>query len=112
MIVECIEGIGNSKLHPTPKRNNGRNYSWRTDDYTFHTYYSALHDESNPPPPKTMPSNMYFPLFNAADFRQTPGGYFYGNDNVPLYNFFDDITVMRQKYLTYGHAQTDALTKP
>ncbi|KAL3804038.1 hypothetical protein HJC23_006429 [Cyclotella cryptica] len=118
MIGECIEGIGNSTLHPTPTRNNHRTYSWRTDNYTYHTYYSALHNESDPPRPKTLPSNVYFPLFNAADFRRTPGGFFYGNDDVPLYigyhvhNFFDDIGVMRQKYLTYGHAQTDALTKP
>lgn len=118
MIGACIHGIGNSSLHATPTRNNDREYSWRTNDYTFHSYYSALHDKNNPPQPKTLPSNVYFPLFNAADFRRTPGGYFYGNDNVPLYigyhvhNFFDDISIMRQKYLTYGHAQVDALTKP
>lgn len=118
MIGECIQGIGNSSLHATPTRNNDRDYSWRTNDYTFHSYYSALHDLNNPPPPKSLPSNVHFPLFNAADFRRTPGGYFYGNDNVPLYigyhvhNFFDDISIMRQKYLTYGHAQVDALTKP
>ncbi|KAL7475554.1 hypothetical protein ACHAW6_001465 [Cyclotella cf. meneghiniana] len=118
MIGECIDGIGNSTLHPTPTRNNHRAYSWRTDNYTYHTYYSALHTQDYPPPHKNIPTNVYFPLFNAADFRRTPGGFFYGNDNVPLYvgyhihNFFDDIRVLRQKYLTYGHAQTDALTKP
>lgn len=118
MIGKCIEGIGNSTLHPKPTRNNHRDYSWRTNDYTYHSYYSALHDKNNPPPPHTLPSKVYFPLFNAADYRRTPGGFFYGNDITPLYigyhvhNFFDDISVMRQKYLTYGHAQTDALTKP
>lgn len=118
MIGECIEGIGNSTLHPKPERNNNRSYSWRTNEWTYHSYYSALHDRNNPPPPKTLPSNVHFPLFNAADFRRTPGGYFYGNDNPPLYvgyhvhNFFDNVHVMRQKYLTYGHAQTDALVKP
>ena len=118
MIGECIEGIGNSTAHPMPARNNDRSYSWRTNEWTFHSYYSALHDANNPPPPKTLPVNVHFPLFNAADFRRTPGGYFYGNDNAPLYvgyhvhNFFDDVSVMRQKYLTYGHAQTDALVKP
>lgn len=118
MIGECIEGIGDSNLHPSPARNNNRSYSWRTNEWTFHSYYLALHDANNAPPPKSLPSNVRFPLFNAADFRRTPGGFFYGNDNVPLYvgyhvhNFFDDVNVMRLKYKTYGHAQTDALTKP
>ena len=118
MIGECIEGIGDDSLHPKPARHNNQSFNWREDEYTYKTYYSALHDKDNPPPPKTLPSNVYFPLWNAADYRRTPGGFFYGDDDVPLYvgyhvhNFFEDIRVLRKKYLTYGHAIQDAMTRP
>lgn len=118
MIGECIEGIGDNTLHPKPTRHNNREFNWRTDNYTYHTHYSALHDKTNPPKANTLPSNVYFPLYNAADYRRTPGGYFYGDDHLPLYigyhihNFFDDMSVLRKKYKTYGHAQKNALTKP
>ncbi|KAL7537056.1 hypothetical protein ACHAXR_010153 [Thalassiosira sp. AJA248-18] len=118
MIGECVDGIGDETLHPRPSRHRNLASNWRNDNYTYNTYYSALHDASNPPPPKRLPSNAYFPLWNAADYRKIPGGFFYGDDNLPLYvgyhihNFFDDMGLMRKKYLTYGHAIGDALTKP
>lgn len=119
MIGECIDGIGDAKLHPRPSRHAKLETNWRTENYTYNSYYSALHDKANnPPQPKSLPINVYFPLWNAADYRKHPGGYFYGDDNLPLYigyhihNFFDDMGLMRQKYLTYGHAIGDALTKP
>ena len=121
MIGECIEGIGdqdNNDLYPKPTRDGNLTTQWRTADYTFDTHFSALHDKDNPPPPRTLPKNVYFPLWNAADFRRNKGGYFYGDDNLPLYigyhvhNFFDDMSVLRKKYLTYGHKIGDALTKP
>jgi len=119
MIGECIEGIGDGALHPKPSRYESVSTNWRTDNYTFKTYYEALHDPQNLPLPKHLPSNAYFPLWNAADFRRCSGGYFYGDDTLPLYvgwhvhNFFDDdLGVMRKKYLTYGHPISDALTRP
>lgn len=118
MIGGCIEGIGDSSLHPKASRHGDLATSWRDESYSYSTYFSALHDKDNPPPPKSLPSNVYFPLWNAADYRRNHGGFFYGDDDIPLYvgyhihNMFDDMALMRKKYLTYGHPIEDALTKP
>ena len=61
MIGKCIESIGDGTLHPKSSRYENVSTNWRTDNYTFKTYYEALRNPNNPPPSKHLTSNVTFP---------------------------------------------------
>jgi hypothetical protein len=95
IIGECIEGIGDSTIHPTFER-TWKGTGWLSDGYR----------ELN---------TTHGPLHNAADFRMTGGGFMYSGGvgfnyvGYHFHNFFPSIEVLRKKYKTYGHPVNDAL---
>lgn len=115
ILGECILGIANSSGHPAAVRQVGdmglraigygrkgpRDY-WRIDN-----------------------STGKYPLWNAADFRETDGGPYIEWKGLReqggpaayvtgfhFHNFFHDLRTMRNKYHTYGHAMANAMSQP
>eukprot|EP00588_Corethron_pennatum_P025139 CAMPEP_0194311756 /NCGR_PEP_ID=MMETSP0171-20130528/8686_1 /TAXON_ID=218684 /ORGANISM="Corethron pennatum, Strain L29A3" /LENGTH=463 /DNA_ID=CAMNT_0039065959 /DNA_START=124 /DNA_END=1515 /DNA_ORIENTATION=+ len=95
MIGECIDKVGDSKIHKPGKRmfkGNGRRvkgYGETPNDYSL------------------MPNTTMFPLWKPLDFRSTEGGT-QGSDKQAysgyhLHNFFTSVKDLRRKYATYGH---------
>jgi len=119
IIGHCIEGIGDSAMHPVAPRIRGfvRGVGFGSDCYDWE-------GEANI-------TDKRYPLWNALDFRRTCGGRrVYLNMNTALqterepalhldqytafhfHNFFTDFDMTRFKYLTYGHHSTRARKDP
>ena len=104
MIGQCIDTIGDSNVHKPGKRDwNGKGP--RVEGYGLtSTNYSM------------MPNTTMFPLWKPQDFRNTEGGRSVPGDQkysaFHLHNFFTSVKVMRNKYVTYGHAVARAGQKP
>jgi len=127
IIGECIETIGSSLEHPKIHRGgmNGTT-GGRPDGHNGNDdeYDKKIYLKNNP--------NTTYPLWNAYDFRMTSGGneikekhkivqrkeksrhvkYRKSHTGFHFHNFFDDIKTLRNKYLTYGHANDQALELP
>jgi len=112
IIGECIETIGSSAEHPKIRRGGmngtagGRPEGHKGNDGN---YDPKIYPKNNP--------NTTYPLWNAYDFRMVYGGdQITENHNYQtgyhFHNFFDDINTLRNKYLTYGHANYQALELP
>ncbi|KAL7545997.1 hypothetical protein ACHAWF_009349 [Thalassiosira exigua] len=105
ILGECLEGIGNSSRHARPER-TWEGLGWRGDGYSKHSKYSKLPENTT-----------HFPLYNAADMRRLRGENVYGIEkNSPnwysgyhFHNFFQNVCVLRNKYLTYGHPMKEAI---
>lgn len=101
IIGECVEGIGNSTLHPQSNRKpSNRKRNPKTDKVL-----GINGDEQNEAPQ----------LWSAADFRRRGSkGKRYGSKPNPIgfhyHNAFSSIEVLRRKYRTYGHPKPDAET--
>ena len=101
IIGACIEGIGNSTLHPKPER-GWKGTGWLNDGWRPDMGYRSL------------PKNAtHFPLYNAPDFRRISGRSYLGKDvrhtGFHLHNFFSDVSVLRNKYSTYGEVVKGAM---
>jgi len=111
MIGECIESIGDNSKHPAITR--GAMDGTSGGRLRGHGLEDGVYDEKIYPKSNT---TMY-PLWNAYDYWLTAGGRQIQNmhDNshtgFHFHNFFDDIKTLRNKYLTYGHSDGEALEK-
>ena len=98
---ECIDGFGDSTIHPTAKRVMGvgmrlEGYARGQDDLDM-----LLPDKEN---------TTMFPLYKPSDIRMIDGGEMVnlngstrGYSAFHLHNFFDSIALLRHKYKTYTH---------
>ncbi|KAL9178493.1 hypothetical protein ACHAXT_001831 [Thalassiosira profunda] len=103
-IGACIEGISNSTLHVKPER-GWRGFGWLGDGWGPDSGY------------RKVPKNAtHYPLFRASDFRRMPGRSYnakgFSYNAFHLHNFFADISVLRNKYSTYGEIVAGASEKP
>jgi hypothetical protein len=109
ILGECIDGIGDPKGHPVPRRQAGKQ-----------GLRNELHVQKVP-----HDSTKKYPLWNAADFREEDvpqyaewkgpretGGPAAYVSAFHFHNFFDDLRTLRNKYLTYGHAEPGAMKDP
>ena len=103
VIGECIKHVGNPRGRPIPVRyylglHGERADGWgrnHTDDY-----------------PDEVMKNGSFPLANGADmrtgvFNYAPYDVAYFPAGYHFHNFFDVVSELRHKYMTYAHGNTD-----
>lgn len=111
IIGACIEGIGDSDVHPSAPRENGT--FLRKPGYGGNCDWSQV---------RRFSKNGKYPLWDMSDFRRTCGGASLPLDTkaFPQYdmytayhfhNFFADFNATRFKMKTYGHPKADALTR-
>ncbi|KAG7370688.1 glycosyltransferase family 17 protein [Nitzschia inconspicua] len=106
VIGACVEEIGDDSVHPRAPRSDG----FRRDN----GWARSGEDVQN------LTDNSSYPLYSAGDFRALGGGSMVhshysnssGHSAFHLHNFFADFNTTRYKYLTYGHPDGQALTKP
>jgi Glycosyltransferase family 17 len=107
---QCIDGIGDPTERVVPLRKHRRRYGERDPLYgkrSLHAYPDAVRSLGR------------YPLFNGPDIRTVVGNrnllYNVINASVNdthavtgvayhLHNWFSDFKILRQKYMTYGHA--------
>jgi hypothetical protein len=96
IIGKCVDHIGDADKHKPPSRVYLNVHGWRKEGY-----FDITGSGSFP----MMPNTTHFPLWNAADFRLTPGGKQPGSGHTGYHyhNFFTSFDQIRLKYLTYGH---------
>lgn len=117
IIGQCIDGIGDPTNRPVPGRQyfglGIRNKGW---GYKGANDYYRMEDNST----------GNYPLWNIADIREL-GGYEYirmngtkekGDHPVAtatgyhFHNFFERLSTLRNKYLTYAHPHQNAMSAP
>jgi hypothetical protein len=103
IIGKCVDQIGDAEKHRPPDRVYMNVHGWRKEGY-----YDINGTGSYP----MMPDTTHFPLWNAADFRMTPGGKQPGSGHTGFHfhNFFPNFDRIRVKYETYGHPIQGART--
>ena len=111
LLGECIDLIGDSKLHKPPDRTWMKQYSFRVNDHGYSHNYTGYFLKNN--------DTSLYPLWNGADIRRSGGG-----RQVPLdqnqishtayhwHNFFESTEEIRHKYTTYGEPNEKAKSKP
>lgn len=105
---ECVKGIGDEELHPPPARVEDFSAMVRSNDW-----------ESQ------IPEGKLAPLWDASDFRLQSnrgeaavfGKYPNRTDirlhtGFHLHNYFESLSILRNKYLTYGHPVPGAKVLP
>lgn len=104
VIGECVDTIGDSNIHKPLKRlfkDKGRRLpGYGKDPYD---YFDK--------------KNLFLPLWQAVDFRTTPGGDMLKDvdgNHIAFHfrNFFDSIHDVRYKFATCTHAKSTAWTHP
>lgn len=109
----CVEHIGDQTGRIVPERSYRREYGQRAPGYG-----SAYNGAGGKYFDKVLPFGRY-PLFSGQDFRAVAGSaglsnymemdgqgktHQYGT-SFHIHNFFNDLEVVRNKYLTYGESQ-------
>jgi hypothetical protein len=132
IIGECIDGIGNSTKHRPAKRDyynsnsdgGGDHHGTRRKGYGFEGNYSTYFSDQqqlklNNNISLTEDGPMYYPLWQAVDFRVGVGGKMVGSKSDPsiptgyhFHNFFDTNHQIHFKYRTYGHENKNAMDTP
>lgn len=122
----CVLGVGDPTGRAVPERNR-----WLTGDRKIPAGRRRGHWGSNDynKYPKDVIENNRFPLWDGRDVREVNGNFdslvnyvgdykagmgdtaVYGTA-YHLHNWFRDLTVLRHKYATYGHATENAEQKP
>ena len=107
IIGACVEEIGDESVHPRAKRSDGlyRDKGWAR---------SCSRDVEN------LPNNTLYPLWSGGDFRMNCGGSMLHMQDPEssrhtafhVHNFFANFQTTRHRYLTYGHPDRNAMTKP
>ncbi len=113
MLGECVDQIGDTKLHPPTKRNNWGSHGTRKNGYGHHEDYSKYEAD-----PKSIAGQ--YPLWLPSEIRIEIGGgspaskkdEWKSPSAYHFHNFFMSVEEIRHKYLTYGHPDKKALTKP
>ncbi|KAL7425495.1 hypothetical protein ACHAXM_000041, partial [Skeletonema potamos] len=115
MIGECVDHIGDTKLHPPTKRDRWDSHGTRLDGYGHEEDYSEYDAEV------LADLNMkgQGPLWLPHEFRVEEGGEqiskndeWYSPTAYHFHNFFMSVEEIRFKYSTYGHADSRALELP
>lgn len=114
---QCVDGIGDPTERVTPLRNHQRRYGERHKSYgmrDLNNYPEAVHKSGR------------YPLFTGPDIRTVHGdrGYPYNFKDLTgdmitaaygvayhFHNWFLDGQVLRYKYLTYAHSDSDVERK-
>ena len=114
---QCVEGIGDPTERVTPLRNFKRQYGERHKSYG--RYNLDLY-------PENFHKSGRYPLFNGNDIRMVQGdrGMPYTFINRPghrktaaygvayhFHNWFTDLKVLRNKYMTYSHSKSNIMAK-
>jgi hypothetical protein len=117
MLGECIDQIGDSKLHPPTKRVYLGSHGSRKDSYGHNNEYSLYDSEIL----KDLNMKGQGPLWFPHDVRQEN---FMGMlpavkkdkwksvTGYHFHNFFESGEEIRFKYATYGHPVKNALAQP
>lgn len=117
IIGECIEGIGDEKIHKPPERQFYKKYSSRAVGHgrlnkNYEKYFKKYNIQPENP-------NKMFALWNAADFRNLEGGRQIKMDKKVVlqnayhfHNFFESTEEIRHKYATYGEPLPKAIKSP
>ena len=110
IIGECIDSINSDKKFPMIRRGamhgktGGRPSGHGREDQVFD---KDLYPDGG---------NTTYPLWNAYDYRLTAGGKQFtkrgGHTGYNFHNFFDSVETLRNKYLTYGHVNRQAMKIP
>lgn len=112
---ECVDQIGDPKLHPPTKRNYWESHGNRLDGYGRNDNYSEYEDNV-----LAGLENMkgQGPLWLPHEIRSEVGGVqvskkddFRSPTAYHFHNFFTSGEEIRFKYSTYGHADKKALVK-
>ena len=112
LIGACIEGIGNSSLHPLAPR----------EEETFLRKPGFGGGDCDWSKVRSISKKGFYPLWDMSDFRRTCGGGMLGIDTAtfPRYaeysayhfhNFFTSFNATRHKMATYGHPKKYAMTR-
>jgi hypothetical protein len=115
ILGECIEGIGNSALHPPVPRSSQSSSAER-----IRGWRKRVGNVTDPTTNRTTFVNG--PLWDATDMRMITTRPILGTTTlglrkqlhtaVHLHNFFDSLAVLRNKYETYGHPRPNASNIP
>jgi len=115
VLGECVDQIGDTKLHPPTKRNKWESHGVRLNGYGNYGNYSRYEADVLKPLNMTGQYPLWLPdeirievggaLFQKEDEWKSPTGYHF-------HNFFMSGEEVRYKYLTYGHPDGKAFEKP
>jgi hypothetical protein len=115
VLGECVDQIGDTKLHPPTKRNKWESHGTRLDGYGHNGDYSSYETDILTPlnikgqGPLWIPNEIRVEVGGMAVLKKdewnSPTGYHF-------HNFFMSGEEVRFKYLTYGHPDPAALKKP
>lgn len=110
IIGECLEKIGDERIHPPPRRSFNDVHSFRAEGYGLDNNYSAYFEENS------IEGNMY-PLWNPADIRRVEGGRMVKHKETTytafhLHNNFLTSREIRNKYTKYAEKLERANTVP
>ena len=114
VLGECVHLIGNSAMHPIPKRQ----YSTKIKDgwKTIESYHGSRLKGYGNNRDYSMFKDGEYPLWFANDIRAEAGGRMISKGIYPsgyhFHNFFTSAREIEFKYLTYGHPEPDATKKP
>jgi hypothetical protein len=115
MLGECVDQIGDTKLHPPTRRDSWESHGKRLDGYGRRRNYTNYDAEVL----AALNMTGQGPLWLPHEFRAEEGGtQISKNDEwksptaYHLHNFFMSGEEIRFKYSTYGHPDSKALVKP
>lgn len=115
ILGECVDQIGDAKLHPPTRRDKWKSHGTRLDGYGLGGDYS--HYETDVLTPLNMKGQ--YPLWIPHEIREEVGGEMISKKdewNSPtgyhFHNYFMSGEEIRFKYKTYGHPDPKALKKP
>ena len=116
MLGECIEQIGDTKVHPPTKRDRWESHGLRLTGFGRFGNFSKY--EEDVLAPLKMKEKKY-PLWLPHEIREETGGSMYSKNDewksptgYHFHNFFMSGEEVRYKYLTYGHPDPKAQEKP
>mmetsp|Transcript_28863 Transcript_28863/g.69557 ORF Transcript_28863/g.69557 Transcript_28863/m.69557 type:complete len:524 (+) Transcript_28863:103-1674(+) len=115
ILGECVDQIGDTKVHPPTKHRVWGSHGERVDGYGHAGNYSQYEADILGPLNLTGKYPLWFPseirvesggvMVSRKDKWNSPTGYHF-------HNFFESAEEVRFKYLTYGHPTKGALEKP
>ncbi|KAL7559714.1 hypothetical protein ACA910_017616 [Epithemia clementina (nom. ined.)] len=125
ILGECLEGIGDSLLHPLAERGFHGNHARRHAGYGLRSNYTLYLQEYNQTETsintiKDAAGRIMYPLWSPSDIRSMQGGRQvsfpdhskHSHNGFHLHNFFESSMEIRHKYSTYGEPLAQANQAP